>query len=60
MEHQMMLQKVDLPGYWGPLPPTQAKSTRSDTIPAQELGALKRAQEEEWKTRRRSPRNCAE
>ena len=45
MDHRMMLHKSDLPDHWAPLPPAQAMATGSDVLIAEELGAMRRAQE---------------
>ena len=44
-DHRMMFHKSDLSSCWAPLPPTQAIATGSDVLIAQELGAIRRAQE---------------
>jgi hypothetical protein len=46
MDHRMMLHRSDLPSCWTPLPPTQAIATGSDVLIAEELGAMRRAQEQ--------------
>ena len=46
MDHRMVLHKSDLPGRWATPPPTQAIATGSDVLIAEELGAMRRAQEQ--------------
>ena len=46
MDQRMMLHRSDLPGCWVPLPPTQAIATGIHVLVAQELGAMRRAQEQ--------------
>ena len=46
MDHRMVLHRSNLPGCWAPLPPTKAIVTGSDVLNDQELGDMRRAQEE--------------
>ena len=56
MDHRMMFHKSDLPGCWAPLLSTQAIATGSDVLIAQELGAMKRAQEEAVADKKKTPK----
>ena len=56
MDHRMMLHKSDLPGRWAPLPPTQAIASVSDVLIAEELGAMRRAQEQAVADRKKTPK----
>ena len=56
MDHRMMLHRTDLPGRWAPLPPTQAIATGSDVLIAEELGAMRRAQEQAVADRKKTPK----
>jgi hypothetical protein len=56
MDHRMMFHKSDLPGRWAPLPSTQASATGSDVLIAQELGAMRRAQEEAAADKKKTPK----
>ena len=46
MDHRMILHKSNLPSRWETPPPTQAIATGSDVLIAEELGAMRRAQEQ--------------
>ena len=56
MDHRMMFHKSDLPGRWAPLPPTQVIATGSNVLIAQELGAMRRAQEEAMVDKKKTPK----
>ena len=53
-----MFHKSDLPGRWAPQPSTQAIATGSgsDVLIAQELGAMRRAQEEAVADKKKTPK----
>ena len=55
MDHRMMLHRSNLPGRWATTPPTQAIATGSDLI-AEELGAMRRAQEQAVLDKKKTPR----
>ena len=57
MDHRMMLHRSDLPGCWVPLPPTQAIATGIDALITQELGAMRRAQEQAVADKRKTPKS---
>jgi hypothetical protein len=56
MDHRMVLHKSDLPSCWAPLPPTQAIATGSDVLIAEELGAMRRAQEQAVADKKKTPK----
>ena len=56
MDHRMIFHKSDLPGCWALLPPKQSIATKSDALIAQELGAMRRAQEEAIADKKKTPR----
>ena len=56
MDHRMVLHKSDLPGRWATPPPTQAIATGSDVLIAEELGAMRRAQEQAVLDKKKTPK----
>ena len=56
MDHRMILHKSDLPGCWATTPPTQAIATGSDVLIAEELGAMRRAQEQAVVDKKKTPK----
>ena len=56
MDHWMMFHKSDLPDRWAPIPPTQAIATGSDVLIAQELGAMRRTQEDAVADKKKTPK----
>ena len=56
MDHRMMLHRSDLPGRWATTPPTQAIATGSDVLIAEELGAMRRAQEQAVLDKKKTPK----
>ena len=56
MDHRMVLHQSDLPGRWATPPPTQAIATGSDVHIAEELGAMRRAQEQAVADKKKTPR----
>jgi hypothetical protein len=56
MDHRMVLHKSDLPGRWATPPPTQAIATGSDVLIAEELGAMRRAQEQTVADKKKTPK----
>ena len=56
MDHRMMFHKSTLPGCWVPLPSTQSSASGSDVLIAQELGAMRRAQEEAVADKKKTPK----
>jgi hypothetical protein len=55
MDHRMMLHRSDLPGCWAPPPPTQAIATGIDVFIAEELGAMRRAQDQAVADKKKTP-----
>ena len=55
-DHRMMSPKSNLPGCWVSLPSRQAIATGNDVCIAQELGAIKRAQEEVVADKKKTPK----
>ena len=60
MDHRMMFHKSNLPDCWATLPSTQASATGSDGLIAQELGAMRRAQEEAVADKKKAPKSGGE
>ena len=56
MDHRMMLHRSDLPGHWATTPPTQAIATGSDVLIAEEVGAMRRAQEQAVLDKKKTPK----
>ena len=56
LDHRMMFHKSDPLGHWAPLPSTQPSATGSDVLIAQELGAMRRAQEEAVADKKKIPK----
>ena len=56
MDHRMMFHKSDISGRWAPQPSTQAIVTGSDALIAQELGTIRRAQEEVVADKKETPK----
>jgi hypothetical protein len=54
--HRMILHKSDLPGCWATPPPTQAIATGSDVLIAEDLGAMRRAQEQAVADKKKTPK----
>jgi hypothetical protein len=54
-DHRMIVHKNDLPGCWGPLPPTQVIATGSDVLIAEELKAMRWAQEQAAADKKKTP-----
>ena len=57
MDHRMVLHKSDLTGYCTTTPPTQAIATGSELLIAEELGAIRRAQEKAVADKEKTPKN---
>ena len=53
MDHRMSLHQADLPARWAPPPP--AVAVGADALIAQELGAMRRAQEEASADKKKTP-----
>jgi hypothetical protein len=60
MDHRMMLHRSDLSGHCTLLPPTQAIATGSDVLIAEELGAMRRAQEQAVADKKKTPKSSGE
>ena len=58
MDHRMMFHKSNLLDHWAPLPSTQASATGSgsDVCIAQELGAMRRTQEDAVADKKKTPK----
>ena len=56
-DHRMMVHKNDLPGCWAPLPPPQVIATISDVLIAEELRAMRRAQEQSVSDKKKTPKS---
>jgi hypothetical protein len=60
MDHRMVLHRRNLPCCWSSLPPIKPIATGSDVPNAQELGAMRRAQEEGVANKKKTHKSSGE